>query len=96
MSETVQPGWFAQAFLYTLGVVVTLLTAIFEYYRRKVDDMQKSHTTFVTREELATLFEKSEEDSDRKHTENRQDRAEDRVAMVNLAQRIDRALERMK
>jgi hypothetical protein len=61
-----------------LGIVVLLLSAIGEVYRRRVDEHEKSH---VTREELAAIVNQNKTDSDAKHTENtiRLERIEDRV-----------------
>jgi hypothetical protein len=89
VSDATPPSWFAQGFLYALGGFVTLLTAVFEYYRRKVDWLADTHKDFVTREELARLIENSEAESERKHKQNLD-------SMANLTGRIDRILERVK
>ena len=82
MSETSgADNWLIEAVLWVIGTVVTFLGGSFEYNRRKL-------AKCVTREELAGLMDKADEESNLKHTQNLN-------ALNNLSLRIDRLLERL-
>jgi F0F1-type ATP synthase epsilon subunit len=87
VSDSTSQGWFNGV----MSILLAVIAYILNLYRGKVDVLEEN---YVKKDELERLFEEERQESKRKHLENRQDRAEDRQAVINLAQRIDRFLER--
>lgn len=82
MDETPQAtNWF----MYLLGLFVTLLTSIFEVYRRKVERHERLLGKFVTREEL-------KEDIQNMHNQNLERLDSIATATQHTNNRIDAVL----
>lgn len=81
-TESVSVNWFS----WMLGVLVLLISAIGEVYRRRVDDHQKNH---VTREELAAIVKQSREDTATTVRQNREDAATKHAENTNRLERIE-------
>jgi dissimilatory sulfite reductase (desulfoviridin) alpha/beta subunit len=83
--DTSPQNWFN----YTVSVLVGVISFMLNIYRKKVDDLEKRHGDFVTREELERHVDQIREDKQQMHTENlsRFDRIDNAVSRVH--ERID-------
>jgi hypothetical protein len=82
MNDPTNPNWFT----YLLGGFVALLTAVFEFYRRRVDNID-AH--YLSKEDFQLYMKQMREDRVQMHNENL-DRLKDiNSGMERVHDRID-------
>lgn len=81
--ETPTPQWWFNGIV---GAFVSLMAAVFEYYRRKVD---RIHEKYVSKEALQQYLTEMREDRQRMHAENLDVQKEIRVSIERVHTRID-------
>ena len=84
--ETPTSQWWFNG---VIGAFVGLLSAVFEYYRRKIDRIEES---FVTREALQQYLHEMKTDRQAMHIENLESQRELRQSIERVHTRIDQGL----